>query len=82
MRSAAELTNERRAAIHGRRARAQRFHGTGAADLSGAAQGAGGVGQGDGSGRPIDAADTAPATREKMQNRNLARSLSPWQHRP
>ncbi len=44
MRSAAELTNERRGAIHGRRARAQRSERTGAAALSGAAQG--GAGQG------------------------------------
>ena len=33
-------------------------------------------------GRPIGAADTAPAAREKMQNWNLAQSLSPWHHRP
>ncbi len=42
MRSAAELSNKRREAIHGRRARAQRSGRTGAGDLSGAPQGGAG----------------------------------------
>jgi hypothetical protein len=65
MRSAAELTNERRGAIHGRRARAQRSNELAAADLSGAAQG--GVGRGLMVVGLIDRIDTAPpAPRERI----------------
>ena len=66
-------TNERGEAIHGRRARAQRSRRAGAADLSGAAQGGDGVGQGaGGDGHLAGERYRARATRARKIERNVA----------